>query len=111
MHFDLEIVYFKGFEFKRWSFSDFGQRSLELNILKAFLSETNRLLTIFVKPACGEHDIVVYSNLLITRTGINSQMSLKFGCIVHFALELFALGCLNSLALEGLNSPYFGILP
>ena len=52
------------FEFKRSRpFTNFAQRSLELYNLKSFLSETYRLLTIF------------HSNLLITRTGKNSQMN------------------------------------
>ena len=38
---------------------------------------------------------ITYSNLLINRTGINSQVSLEFGYIVHFALELLALECLS----------------
>ena len=31
---------------------------------------------------------ITYSNLLITRSGINCQMSSKFGYLVNFALEL-----------------------
>ena len=51
--------------------------------LNIFKSETKRLMTI------------THSNLLITRTGINCQMSTKFGYIVHFAVELLALACLK----------------
>ena len=59
---------FNSFEFKRSrSVSDLAQRSLGLNILKL---ETNRLVT------------VTYSNLLITRTGINCQTSSKFLAIL-----------------------------
>ena len=62
---------FNGFEFKQSrSFSDPAQRSLGLNVLKSFLTETDRLMTIT-------------SKLLITRAGINCQVSLKFGHIVH----------------------------
>ena len=34
---------------------------------------------------------ITYSNLLMTRTSIHSQMSLKSGYFVHFTLELLAL--------------------
>ena len=66
-------VFLPTFEIKRSKiFRGLAQKSLGLK------SETNKLVTI------------TYSKLLITMTGINCQMSLKFGYIVHFALELLA---------------------
>ena len=53
-----------------------------LNILKSILSAAYWQMTV----------TGTYSNLLITRTGINSQMSSKFGYIFHFPLELPAFG-------------------
>ena len=70
------------FEFKRsMSFTDLAQRSLGLNILK---SETTRLVTI------------TYSNLLITRTGINCQMSSKGLGSIRGYFGLNILGKLNT---------------
>ena len=49
--------------------------TLALNILKSFHQ----------KVMANDNYM---SNLLITRTGINSQMTFKFGYIVHFTLEV-----------------------
>ena len=61
------------------------------------------LLLLISNPAHGLNRVgttrlvtIIYSNLLITRSGINCQMGSKFGNIVHFALELLALECLKS---------------
>ena len=73
---------FNNSEFKRSrSFSDLAQRSLGLNVLKSFLSETNRLLTYYIFKLADNQ---------------GRQMSSKFGYIVHLALELLVLECLNS---------------
>ena len=50
-------------------------RSLGFIILRSFLSVDKKLMTI------------TFSYLLITRTGINFQMSSKFGYIAHFPVE------------------------
>ena len=55
----------------------------QLQFFLSFFSETDRPLKIS------------NSNSII-RTGINSQLSSKFSCIVHFALELLVFECLNS---------------
>ena len=74
---------FSRYIFKRSrTFCDLAYRSFGENILRRFLSETNKLMA------------MIYSIVLKTRTGISSKMSFIFGYIVHIALELLSLKCL-----------------
>ena len=66
------------------SFIDLGQGHLGKIFLKPFLMKLYRLMEI------------TNSNILITRMGVNSQMSSKFDNVGHFALEMLAVECLNS---------------